>query len=201
MWGEVAAAGRSRRGSGVLARRVRGGMGPGMGVRAGSRIAVVGRGGSGTGALSSYASELVDERAARGLGGAWRASSSRWSAPCSPICRQRTSISGSLPRSRASVGKRLERRRGWIGRRSPGCVEESPDSCPRKACSDDLSNGWTMFRDGHGAGSGRRSGTSSTSYARTWSSCRTGFIGPSPPLFVCRPCCREAVSSYPSFRA
>ena len=31
MWGEVAAAGRSRRGSGVLARRERGGMGPGMG--------------------------------------------------------------------------------------------------------------------------------------------------------------------------
>ena len=62
--------------------------------------------------------ELVDERPAAGLGGASRASSSRWCAPCSPICRQRTSISGSLPRSRASVGRRRERRRGWTGRRS-----------------------------------------------------------------------------------
>ncbi|MFO0448425.1 MAG: hypothetical protein ACK52I_07135, partial [Pseudomonadota bacterium] len=62
--------------------------------------------------------ELVDERPAAGLGGASRASSSRWCDPCSPICRQRTSISGSLPRSRVTVGRRRERRRGWTGRRS-----------------------------------------------------------------------------------
>jgi hypothetical protein len=87
----------------------------------------------------------------RWLGWAPRASSSRSCDPCSPSGRQRTSISGSLPRSRASVGKRRERRRGWTGRRSPGCVEESPDFCPRKACSDADLIGWTMFRDGHGA--------------------------------------------------
>jgi hypothetical protein len=62
--------------------------------------------------------ELVDERAAHGLGGASSASSSRWCAPHSPICRWRTSISGSLPRSRAAVGTRLERQPGWTGRRS-----------------------------------------------------------------------------------
>ena len=53
----------------------------------------------------------------------------------------------------ASSGARSRRLRpppGWTGRRSPGCVEESPDPRHRKACSDFLSNGWTMFRDGHG---------------------------------------------------
>jgi hypothetical protein len=42
VWGEVAAAGRSRRWSGVLARRGRGGMGPGIG--AGGRLRPGGRG-------------------------------------------------------------------------------------------------------------------------------------------------------------
>jgi hypothetical protein len=42
VWGEVAVAGRSRRGSGVLARRERGGMGPGIGAR--GRLRPGGRG-------------------------------------------------------------------------------------------------------------------------------------------------------------
>ena len=42
VWGEVAAAGRSRRGSGVLTRRERGGMGPGIGAR--GRLRPGGRG-------------------------------------------------------------------------------------------------------------------------------------------------------------
>lgn len=103
---------------------------------------------------SAEAFGVTEATQVRVAGGAWTRSSTRSCDHRSPDCLRPTSKCGLPPRSTASVGSQRARQRGWTDRRSSARGEESPDSCPPKACSDDSSNGWTMFRDGHGVGAG-----------------------------------------------